>query len=306
MSGPQFSFNFITRPPQSPVHIMFTRCPVKLDAQAMSKGLHYVVNQAKQHRRRGPNKSNQLQHNKSMTERGLSMLASPISIQSANNQFINAVTSTWPNVDLDMQQRLQDASKPPPTSNSFAPLALHDLVRVIEEEIQLHDGPITLEKKDAIHHALAAFDGNMNDLQPFINFDRTRNYTRNLVVTDNVSYSLIVLCWNKGKYSPIHDHPSDGCWIRHIQGIVNEVRYESDGEALVESANALISHGVSYMDDSLGLHKVGNPSEDVDAITLHLYAPPFDQCRLWHDPQDATNATTAIATYDTMFGNRPV
>ncbi|ETV79234.1 hypothetical protein H257_07301 [Aphanomyces astaci] len=130
----------------------------------------------------------------------------------------------------------------------------------------------------------------MNDLQPFVHFDRTRNYTRNLVATDNVSYSLIMLCWNKGKYSPF----------------TTTLHYESDGEALVESANALISHGVSYMDDSLGLHKVGNPSEDVDAITLHLYAPPFDQCRLWHDPQDATNATTAIATYDTMFGNRPV
>ncbi|KAF0765345.1 hypothetical protein AaE_002988 [Aphanomyces astaci] len=139
--------------------------------------------------------------------------------------------------------------------------------------------------------------------QPFVHFDRTRNYTRNLVATDNVSYSLIVLCWNKGKYSPIHDHPSDGCWIRHIQGIVNEVRYESDGEALVESANILISHGMTYMDDSLGLHKVGNPSEDVDAITLHLYAPPFYQCRLWHDPQDATNATIGHCRYDSEYGD---
>ncbi|RHY00096.1 hypothetical protein DYB36_013898 [Aphanomyces astaci] len=103
--------------------------------------------------------------------------------------------------------------------------------------------------------------------------------------------------------SPIHDHPSDGCWIRHIQGIVNEVRYESDGEALVESANILISHGMTYMDDSLGLHKVGNPSEDVDAITLHLYAPPFYQCRLWHDPQDATNATIGHCRYDSEYGD---
>ncbi|ETV79233.1 hypothetical protein H257_07300 [Aphanomyces astaci] len=165
--------------------------------------------------------------------------------------------------------------------------SLKGLVRVIEEEIQLHDGPITAETKNAIHHALAAFDGNMNDLQPFVHFDRTRNYTRNLVATDNVSYSLIMLCWNKGKYSPF----------------TTTLHYESDGEALVESANALISHGVSYMDDSLGLHKVGNPSEDVDAITLHLYAPPFDQCRLWHDTPDATNATIGHCRYDSEYGN---
>ncbi|RQM29969.1 hypothetical protein B5M09_012414 [Aphanomyces astaci] len=176
---------------------------------------------------------------------------------------------------------------PGPSIARTSTLTLRGLVRVIEEEIQLHDGPITAETKNAIHHALAAFDGNMNDLQPFVHFDRTRNYTRNLVATDN----------------PIHDHPSDGCWIRHIQGIVNEVHYESDGEALVESANALISHGVSYMDNSLGLHKVGNPSEDVDAITLHLYAPPFDQCRLWHDTPDATNATIGHCRYDSEYGN---
>ncbi|RHY26392.1 hypothetical protein DYB32_007661 [Aphanomyces invadans] len=114
----------------------------------------------------------------------------------------------------------------------------------------------------------------------------------------------MLLCWNRGKYSPIHDHPSDGCWVRHIQGTLNEVRYWNDGEKLVETSNTLITSGVSYMDDSLGLHKIGNPSTDVDAITLHLYSPPYNKCRLWFDPADASKSSTAVANFYSEYGER--
>lgn len=40
--------------------------------------------------------------------------------------------------------------------------------------------------------------------------------------------------------------------------------------------------------DSIALHKVGNPRADDVAATLHLYAPPFQQCRVWLDPADAS------------------
>ncbi|KAF0693944.1 hypothetical protein As57867_015086, partial [Aphanomyces stellatus] len=116
------------------------------------------------------------------------------------------------------------------------------------------------------------------------------------------SYALMVLCWNKGQYSPIHDHPCDGCWVRHIQGTLHEVRYRHTGTTLDEISNAMITQGVSYMDDSLGLHKIGNPSREVDAITLHLYAPPYSKCKLWHDPADAGNATAATASFYSEYG----
>lgn len=30
----------------------------------------------------------------------------------------------------------------------------------------------------------------------------------------------------------------------------------------------------------MGLHKVANPSEDEPAVSLHLYAPPYQQCTI--------------------------
>ncbi|RHY43461.1 hypothetical protein DYB34_012801 [Aphanomyces astaci] len=192
-------------------------------------------------------------------------------------------------------------AKPPPLPRKV--LTLQELVEVIDMETQLKEG-IALHKKDDIKQALVDFDGNMDVLRRYAKFDPTRNYTRNLISTDNTSYALMLLCWNRGKYSPIHDHPSDGCWVRHIQGTLNEVRYWNNGETLVETSNIVITSGVSYMDDSLGLHKIGNPSQDVDAITLHLYSPPYEKCRLWLDPCDATKSSTAVANFYSEYGER--
>ncbi|CAK4086483.1 unnamed protein product [Aphanomyces euteiches] len=180
-------------------------------------------------------------------------------------------------------------------------LTLRELVDTIESEIELHDG-IPLHKKDDIKAALAAYVVDMEELKRYAHFDPSRNYTRNLIATDNETYALMLLCWNKGKYSPIHDHPSDGCWVRHIQGAVHEVRYRNVGTHLEEISQALVTEGVTYMDDLIGLHKIGNPSDSEDAITLHLYAPPYDKCRLWFNPEDATKVSTAVATFYSEFG----
>ncbi|KAF0715386.1 hypothetical protein As57867_003379, partial [Aphanomyces stellatus] len=198
--------------------------------------------------------------------RGLSMLAAA---QPANDQFMSVVMAS-------SLANLMQPAKPSPlfvdendAANSLPPLplSLQHLVHTIERDIQLHRGPITTDKKAQVLHALQSFDAPLLDLLPYVHFDKTKLYTRNLVATDFTSYALMVLCWNKGQYSPIHDHPCDGCWVRHIQGTLHEVRYRHTGTTLDEISNAMITQGVSYMDDSLGLHKIGNPSREVDAIT---------------------------------------
>ena len=39
-------------------------------------------------------------------------------------------------------------------------------------------------------------------------FDASKNYTRNLIATDDETFTLMLLCWNADKESPIHDHVS--------------------------------------------------------------------------------------------------
>lgn len=148
------------------------------------------------------------------------------------------------------------------------------------------------------------YDGDPRELARFALTDTSKNYTRNLVSTDNETYAMILIVWNRGKYSPIHDHPCDGCWVKVVSGAVNEVRYEKQGESLVETSNLVLSHGVTYMDDSLGLHKIGNPSDSVDGVTLHIYSPPYDKCRVWFDPTQAAKSSVAYAYYYSEYGEK--
>jgi len=152
------------------------------------------------------------------------------------------------------------------------------------------------------------------DWKRYALFDPTKNYTRNLISTDDSTYTLIMLCWNPGKESPIHDHPCDGCWMQVCQGSVRECRYEKVNEKTVKdvmndrlwcnSRHTYHEGQLAYIDDFMGYHKVGNPSETVPAVTLHLYCPPFDKCKIWLDPDHASKPSVSHVCYHSQFGCR--
>lgn len=175
------------------------------------------------------------------------------------------------------------------------------------------ENKIRLDLKVQIEKAFGRFDMNTTDvsqseLNRFVFFDNEKNYTRNLIATDHETYALMVLCWNKGKSSPIHDHPCDGCWVKVLQGTIEESRYVQDEQTqrLTETHKMRCSKDeISFMHDSMGLHKIGNPSQDIDAITLHLYAPPIDKCRVYFDDSDgAAKSSVAVSCYYSEFGSK--
>ncbi|KAF1321939.1 Cysteine dioxygenase, partial [Globisporangium splendens] len=181
-------------------------------------------------------------------------------------------------------------------------LSLEQLVEEVDQLLKEPETSVTPMKKQPVFQSL--LDGDMRELERFAFADTSKNYTRNLIATDNETYALILIVWNRGKYSPIHDHPCDGCWVKVIDGAINEVRYVSQDGKLVESSNLTLDQGVTYMDDSMGFHKIGNPSAAVDAITLHLYSPPYDKCRVWFDTENAEKSSVAHAYYFSEFGER--
>ena len=120
----------------------------------------------------------------------------------------------------------------------------------------------------------------------YSHFDSTKPYTRNLIATDHETYTLLLLCWNSLEESPIHNHPCDGCWLQVLEGEVQEVRYDHRLQCTMDIVYR--SGQLSYITDNTGYHKVGNPSSQ-RAVTLHLYAPPFERCQCWHSPDDLPN-----------------
>lgn len=149
------------------------------------------------------------------------------------------------------------------------------------------------------------------------------SYTRNLVDDGNGKYNLMLLCWGEGHASGIHDHANSHCFMKMLQGSLEEIKYawpNGKSELREIGRTRLDLNDLAYINgkfredikvkswelglflDSLGLHRVANVSSYDTAISLHLYCPPYDKCTIF-DRKNG-NQTTATVTFYSMFGKR--
>ncbi|RMZ80066.1 hypothetical protein DV737_g3136, partial [Chaetothyriales sp. CBS 132003] len=111
--------------------------------------------------------------------------------------------------------------------------------------------------------------------------DPKRSYTRNLVDEGNGKSNLLVLVWNPGKGSPIHDHANAHCVMKILKGSLKETQYavpnatgSSQQPPQVTKESTYEENEVAYISDNIGLHKMTNGSATEPAVSLHLYTPP--------------------------------
>ena len=122
------------------------------------------------------------------------------------------------------------------------------------------------------------------ELSKFVDWScREMPYTRRLVGTDGLNYTLLVLSWNPGRESKIHNHPCQGCFVLPMSGALVETIFSMhpDTEEIREEFSTICKPGsMSFMNDEIGLHKIGNASRELGAVSLHLYTPPFSSCKV--------------------------
>ena len=108
-------------------------------------------------------------------------------------------------------------------------------------------------------------------------------YTRNCIV-NNENFELILLCWEKGQITPIHDHGGEECWVKVIKGEFKEIVYKENesGELIVMKSTTAKEHDVTYMKDFMGFHSLENVSNK-RSMSLHLYAKPIRKCRAFDE-----------------------
>lgn len=133
------------------------------------------------------------------------------------------------------------------------------------------------------------YENNPEDWQKYAKWDKFK-YTRNLIHEGNGNFNLILMCWPEGAMSAIHDHSDSHCFMRVLQGGVKEIRYEwpekassTDGSLKESSVSSVSAGGTLYMSDEFGIHKVENMSHTDKLISVHLYSPPFDMCKVFDE-----------------------
>ncbi|MFT4602079.1 MAG: cysteine dioxygenase [Arenicella sp.] len=108
-------------------------------------------------------------------------------------------------------------------------------------------------------------------------------YTRNCIY-DNEKFELILLCWEPGQLTPIHDHGGEECWVKVIKGEFRETIYQVDeADDLKAIKIATSKEGeITYMIDFMGFHRLENLS-DTRSMSLHLYAKPIRSCKMFDE-----------------------
>ncbi|KAL9603273.1 MAG: hypothetical protein Q9219_001295 [cf. Caloplaca sp. 3 TL-2023] len=104
--------------------------------------------------------------------------------------------------------------------------------------------------------------------------DIRQSFTRNLVDKGNGNYNLLVVVWSPGRESVIHDHANSHCIMKILKGTLTETRYawpnSTETAPMQATQRTNFTHDqVTYMADTLGLHKISNPDPNDFAVSLH-------------------------------------
>jgi len=148
--------------------------------------------------------------------------------------------------------------------------------------------PINRAVKEKVTRMLQQAKLNPREWQQHAIFRRGR-YTRNIVGYSPNQFIALLLCWEAGQQSPIHDHAGAHCFMKMLTGRLTEERFDrsEDGGVCMEvtqeshlDANTL-EQSVAFIHDAVGLHRISNPSTTEVAVSLHVYSPPFTQCLIF-------------------------
>lgn len=139
-----------------------------------------------------------------------------------------------------------------------------------------------LSQLDKNHYkeVLENFEYDLNEINAYACWDDDIYMRHGIVKTDD--FELILMCWNVEQQTPIHCHNGKDCWMRILQGRIEETvfeRHHNDGLHLVKS-QVYVAGNLAHVNDRLGVHRLKNVGGE-KAISLHLYAKPIEQCSVY-------------------------
>ncbi len=147
---------------------------------------------------------------------------------------------------------------------------LRGLVRLIRHM----DGLTRQVELDTLQQLLAEANVRRDEMVEACKFSN-RNYARNLIAK-SPWYQLLVICWQAGQSSPIHDHCGSACGVRVVDGIASETIFEKVAARIVRPlADRSYQPGDVCVSVENDIHVITNRQFGQDLITLHLYSPPL-------------------------------
>lgn len=129
---------------------------------------------------------------------------------------------------------------------------------------------------------LAAIKISKEEWEPFCTWKEKR-YTRNCIASCD-GYELLLMCWEAGQQSPIHNYNFQESWIKVLQGSLTIEIFEIDPHSkkvVLDEEIQLNEKEYLYLNDTMGFHRVKNdyPKE---TVSLHLNIEKVTQWTVFH------------------------
>eukprot|EP00126_Sphaerothecum_destruens_P000261 Sdes_comp10309_c0_seq1m1948 len=177
------------------------------------------------------------------------------------------------------------------------PSSLDHLIELLTEALAGNEADV-----DHIQNLMQAYKSDPKEWIKYAHLDPYK-YTRNLVSCGNGKFNLMLLAWNCGHASSIHDHAGSHCFMKVLGGKVEEELFsvpDQQAEMVCTRHTVLNLDKVAYIHDKIGLHRISNPDYSNPAFTLHLYSPPYEECRRFDERTGAASVTPKITFYSKM------
>lgn len=125
-------------------------------------------------------------------------------------------------------------------------------------------------------------------------------YTRNSIY-ENEMFELLVVCFEKGQKSPIHDYHSNEAWITVLSGKMREEKFRLHPRLKklekLSSVN-LLPGDFTFISGQVGIHRYYNVYEN-RSVCLCLYSKPVKSWRVYNE------LTGEFEFADTWYSQRP-
>ena len=135
-----------------------------------------------------------------------------------------------------------------------------------------------------------------SDVQDWTLFD-PKIYARNRVVRSQYA-ELLIMCWNPGQLTPIHDHTGSACAVQVISGAITEITYKPAANGMLTPLSSRrYDPGAITCSNDRDIHQLGNlEPAPAQAVTMHCYSPPLDGMQLFDESR------AFFAGYDELYG----
>ena len=153
-------------------------------------------------------------------------------------------------------------------------------------------------RRDEVHRIVSRLRVTRGDLTRYLHWS-DEHYTRTRFYQGE-RFEILVLCWQEGQMSPIHDHARSICTMLVLEGPCETTNYRigaADGmRRLVRGRRTPLPPGNLTTVYAGDIHQVGNPpGSGAGLVTIHFYLPPIPEMLVWDEGNPEPRIQQAVS-----------